>query len=240
MSGLLELALQAHGGLDRWRQLQALDVRSSISGALFELKGFPEGLPGAAVRIDPARPNVTIIPYLIASARGRFTPDRAWIEDADGRTVDERSSPRTSFDGHGLRTPWDQIQRLYFTGYAMWNYLTMPFLLASPGVVSGEVEPHRENGHVWRRLQVRFPPQLPTHCPEQTFYFDQAGRLQRLDYVLEIAGATVAHYCYDHAAVSGFVFPTLHRVVRRTSAGPQLSGPAGVLLQLQVSNFVAW
>jgi hypothetical protein len=240
VSDLLELALQAHGGLDRWRQIQALDVRLSISGALYELKGFPEGLPHAAVRLAPLRPSVTILPYLVATARGHFTPERVWIEDADGRIVDERSSPRASFVGHGLRTPWDQLQRLYFTGYAMWNYLTLPFLLANSGVVSQEIDPHRENGDVWRRLQVRFPPQVPTHCAEQVLYFDAAGRLQRLDYVIDVAGATVAHFCYDHAAVSGLVFPTLHRVVRRTSTGPQLSGPTGVLLQVQVSNFVAW
>ncbi len=240
MSALLELALQAHGGLDRWSRILAIDLRLSVSGALFKLKGFPEGLPDSAVRLDPSRPAVTIRPYLIADARGHFTPGRVRIEDVEGRIVDERASPRASFAGHVLKTPWDQLQRLYFTGYALWNYVTLPFLLASSGVSSQEIEPHRENGYVWRRLQVTFPPELPTHCAEQTLYFDQAGRLQRVDYAIDIAGATVAHYCYEHAVVSGLVFPTLHRVVRRSSTGPQLSGPTGVLLQLQLSNFIVW
>ena len=240
MSDLLELALQAHGGLDRWRLVQALDLRLTIGGALYRMKGFPEGLPSAAVRVDPCRPAVTTLPYLTASARGLFTPDRVWIEEADGQIVDERSTPRASFAGHVLRTPWDQLQRLYFTGYAVWNYLTLPFLLASTRIGSHEIEPHRDNGDVWRRLQVTFPAEVPTHCAEQTLYFDQAGHLQRLDYDIDIASAAVAHYCYDHATVSGLLFPTLHRVVRRSSAGPQLSGPTGVLLQIQLSNFIVW
>jgi hypothetical protein len=240
VSGLLELALQAHGGLDRWRVVKALDLRLTIGGALYRMKGFPEGLPGVSVRLDPSRPAVTILPYLVATARGHFTPERVWIEDADGQIIDERSSPRASFAGHVLRTPWDQLQRLYFTGFAVWNYLTLPFLLASSRIASHEIEPHRDNGDVWRRLQVKFPADLPTHCAEQTLYFDQAGRLQRLDYGIDVAGATVAHFCYDHAAVSGLVFPTLHRVVRRSSAGPQLSGPTGVLLQVQLGNFIVW
>jgi len=240
MSELLQLALQAHGGLDRWRQLQALDLRLSMSGALYKLKGFPEGLPDTMVRLDPFHPAVTIRPYLIENARGHFTPNRVWIEEADGQIVDQRYSPRDSFDGHVLKTPWDQLQRLYFSGYALWNYLTLPFVLASPGFESHEIEPHRENGHVWRRLRVTFPPDIPTHGPEQILYFDQAGQLQRLDYAIDIVGATVAHYCYDHATVSGLVFPTLHRVVRRSSSGPQLSGPTGVLLQIQLANFNVW
>jgi len=240
VSDLLGLALQAHGGLERWRLVEALDLRLSIGGALYRMKGFPEGVPSAAVRVDPSRPSVTILPYLIANARGLFTPDRVWIEDADGQIVDERSSPRASFAGHVLQTPWDQLQRLYFTGYAVWNCLTLPFLLASPRIVSQEIEPHRDNGDVWRRLRVTFPRDVPTHCAEQTLYFDQAGRLQRLDYGIDIVGATVAHYCYDHAAVSGLVFPTLHRVVRRSNGGPQLSGPTGVLLQVELGNFIVW
>ncbi len=240
MSDLLELALQAHGGLDRWRQVKAVDLRLSIGGALYRMKGFAEGLPNAAVRLDTSRPSVTVLPYLIATARGLFTPDRVWIEDADGRIVDERSSPRASFAGHVLRTPWNQLQRLYFTGYAAWNLVALPLLLANPRIASREIEPHRDNGDVWRRLRVTFPPEVPTHCTEQTLYFDQAGYLQRLDYAIDVVGATVAHYCYDHANVSGLVFPTLHRVVRRSNAGPQLSGPTGVLLQVELSNFIVW
>ena len=36
MSDLLDLALKAHGGLDRWHEVKSLDVRVSLTGALYE------------------------------------------------------------------------------------------------------------------------------------------------------------------------------------------------------------
>ena len=57
---------------------------------------------------------------------------------------------------------------------------------------------------------------------EQTFYFNEKGLLQRLDY--EAVGPT-AHYCFDHTAFGGLVFPTLRRVVRRPPSGPLVKAP---------------
>ncbi len=39
MSDLLDFVLQAHGGLQRWRKVQSLDVRVSLAGSLYRLKG---------------------------------------------------------------------------------------------------------------------------------------------------------------------------------------------------------
>lgn len=240
VSDLLELSLRAHGGLERWRNVQALDLRLAIRGALYEMKGFPEGLASASVRIDPLHPVVTVWPYLAGDLIGHFTADRVWIDDSLGRIVDELRSPRASFAGHALRTPWDQLQRLYFTGCALWNYLTLPFLLANFQFAMREIEPHRENGGLWRRLHVTFPPGAPVHCAEQILYFDSSGCLQHLDYEIDMADVSVAHYCDRHVIVSGLRFPTLHRVVRRSHSGPQVSGPTGLLLEIEISSVIVW
>jgi hypothetical protein len=237
MSDLLDLALHAHGGLERWREVQSLDVRVSLTGGVYRLKGYPEGVPNVMMTIDASRPAVTITPYAQPDGRGFFTPDRVWIEDGAGRIVAERDHPRASFAGHVLQTPWDQLHRLYFTSYAMWNYLTTPFLFAQPGFDCKEIEPHQENGETWQRLQVTFPPDVPTHdgklsggeYQEETFFFNDQGLLQRLDYVAVGPGS---HYCYDHTTFGGIVFPTLRRVVQRTPSGPLLSGPTLVLIQI--------
>jgi hypothetical protein len=55
MRELLELALRAHGGLERWREVQSLDVRVSLTGALYRLKGYPEGVPNLTMRINARR-----------------------------------------------------------------------------------------------------------------------------------------------------------------------------------------
>jgi hypothetical protein len=237
MSELLDLAMKAHGGLERWRQVQSLDVRVSTTGGLFRLKGYPDGMPNVNLKIDARRPAVTVTPYARPDGRGFFTPDRVWIEDGAGRVVAERNHPRASFAGHVVETPWDQLHRLYFTSYAMWNYLTTPFLFAQPGFECKEIEPHQENGETWRRLQVKFPPDIPTHdgtlsggdYHEQTFFFNDQGLLQRIDYV---AVRPASHYCFDHTTFGEIVFPTLRRVVGRTPSGPRVSGPTSVLIQI--------
>jgi hypothetical protein len=117
MSELLDLALQAAGGLERWRQIRSLDVRVSVTGALYQIKGYPEGVPETTMRIDTRTPSVIISPYSRPDRRGYFTPDRVWIEDRAGKIIEERKNPRASFAGHVYETPWDQLHRLYFTSY---------------------------------------------------------------------------------------------------------------------------
>ena len=121
--------------------------------------------------------------------------------------LEELLQPRASFEGHD--TTWSDLQLAYFAGYAMWTYLSIPFLLARPGVESEEVEPWQESDETWRRLKVLFPADIATHSKEQTLYFDRQGLLRRHDYNVEIDGTSgAAHYVYDNKEFSGIVFPT--------------------------------
>jgi hypothetical protein len=45
MRELLDLALRAHGGLERWREVQSLDVRVSLTGALYRLRATRKVCP---------------------------------------------------------------------------------------------------------------------------------------------------------------------------------------------------
>ena len=133
MPDLFELALNAHGGLDRWRQVQSLDVRISLTGGLYRLKGYPDGVPNTLMHVETRRIAVDVSPWIGMGTVGHFVPDRVWITDGERRVIDDRSDPRASFAGHTRETPWDQLHRLYFTSYAMWNYLNTPFLFTLPG-----------------------------------------------------------------------------------------------------------
>ena len=44
MKDLLARALDAHGGLSRWREIEAFQLKVSIGGGLWRLKGLPDGL----------------------------------------------------------------------------------------------------------------------------------------------------------------------------------------------------
>jgi hypothetical protein len=147
--------------------------------------------------------------------------------------VEERVDPRARMLGAKMTDPWDRIGRLYFSSYALWTYLTTPFLLATDGLDLTVLDPHEEAGEVWNRLRVKFPKEVPSHSEIQTYYFNDKGLLQRLDYETDVAGGVAAHYCYDHLPSGGIMFPTLRRVVKRSPQDVGLLGvPTGVLLTL--------
>src|SRR5499433_3169885 len=109
MKDLLTRALEAHGGLSRWREIEAFQLKVSMGGGLWRLKGLPDGLRDVTLRIQAHRPSVTITPFGGEARTGRFTPHRVWIEYANGGVVEERATPRASFAGQVLTTPWDKL-----------------------------------------------------------------------------------------------------------------------------------
>jgi hypothetical protein len=233
---LLDLALSGHGGLDRWRATQSITATVSVTGALFALKGRPEGLEGRVeATAETSAPRLTFTPFP-GGEKGTFEPGRVALTRG-GSEVRARNEPRAALADHELHTAWDDLDLLYFTGYALWNYLATPFMFTRPGFELEEIEPWHENGESWRRLQVTFPPDLPTHSPEQVFYFDDGGLLRRLDYAPEVVSPQLpvpaAHYCYDHKTFSGLSVPTRRRVFRRLDDGSAAQDQAVVELDIE-------
>lgn len=241
MNELLDLAIAAHGGMDRWRQLRTLRVRFSAGGLLFAAKGQRRALDDVEALVDLTRPRTSLGPYPAPGRRGVFEPERVWIESDRGELLEERQQPRAAFGRLRQRLWWDQLDVLYFAGYALWNYMSLPFLLARPGFVLDEIEPWTEGGERWRRLRVTFPADVPTHSPRQVFYFDARGLLRREDYTADIvtSRARAAHYCFDHQAFSGLMVPTRRRVVPRRADGRALAGPTLAWLEVTAVEAVA-
>jgi hypothetical protein len=239
MSDLLEAVIHAHGTARRWREVEGIDVTFNFSGGLLDLKGFPGHFrPNAS--IDARTPRTTI-QHLDRDSDNLwiFTPARVWIERPDGSVVVERHDPRAAFVGHVRATPWDQLHLTYFLGYAIWNYLTAPFLFAEPGFSVRELELHAEAGETWRRLEVTYPERIPAHSSVQILYFGEDFLLKRLDYTTDVLGGVAAHYTYDPKVVDGITFPHLRRVVRRTPEGPLINGRTSFMLdytELHVRN----
>lgn len=220
MTQLKDLVIEAHGGLERWRQFDRLSTDLVQGGALWSLKGQPDVLARATVTVGLKEEWASHAPFGTGNCRSRFTPDRVAIENADGKTLQELQKPRASFAGHELHTPWTELQLAYFAGCAMWTYLNMPFLLAWPGVETEELEPWPIEGGSWRRLAVRFPASIATHSAVQTIYVGADGLLTRHDYDVEIAGNTPgAHLIEAYTEVSGLKFPTRRRIYARGADG---------------------
>jgi hypothetical protein len=233
MNNLLQLAVHAHGGMTRWRQLSEISAHVSISGTLWGWKGHPQVLADTHVTLDPHRQRISYDPFITDGQRSIFTPGYNAIETRDGRVLAERVDPRAAFAGHTPASPWDELHLAYFSGYSMWNYLTLPFLLTHPSVQVRELDPWSEDGQTWRRLEATFGDNLATHNRVQTFYFDQTGLLRRHDYNPEVlGGAPAANYTDGHKTIGGIIFPTRRRVVPCEPDGTTLPEPVLVTIDL--------
>lgn len=236
MTNLLDLAIEAHGGLQRFERFRFLDADLVQGGVLWALKGKPTTLEHAHVRVDLQREHVSHGPFAPTRNHSDFTPDRVAIRTPGGDVVDELLEPRASFAGFEMETLWSDPQLAYFAGYTMWTYLTSPFLLVRPGVATQEVEPWTEQGQTWRRLHVEFPADIATHSTVQTFYFDEEGRLRRHDYEVDIQGSNpAARYLTDPVEVEGI---TLYRQMRVFPRQPDnLPASEPLIVSVGLSNY---
>ena len=168
------------------------------------------------MRIDLHHQWASLAPFGKPGQRTDFSPERIAIIAEEGRVVAERNSPRASFARHDMRTNWDLLHRAYFNGYALWTYLTTPFLLAMEGFGVREIEPWREGAEVWRGLRATFPAAIASHSSEQDFYFGPDMLIRRHDYRVEIAGNfPAAQYISDLVSVDGIKIPTRRRAYLR-------------------------
>ncbi|OYW34741.1 MAG: hypothetical protein B7Z41_01190 [Rhizobiales bacterium 12-66-7] len=235
MDALAQKIIDAHGGLDTWKAFSTLTAHLRQGGALWALKGQDGKLDETNVTVGIGREWASHAPFGPDGNVTLFEPGRVQIKDAAGAVIEELADPRASFAGHDLMTPWSEPQLAYFAGIAMWTYLNMPFLLASPGVVSRAAGEWREKGETWQRLEVTFPPEISTHSTVQTLYVDEAGLLKRHDYDVEIAGNTPgAHYIDGYVEVQGLMFPTVRRIYPRQPDGTSLPEPLVVSIDLSV------
>jgi hypothetical protein len=236
MTDLVDFVIDAHGGFDRFNSFSTLQADLVQGGVLWALKGQPTVLERAHVQIDLKREHVSHWPFAPTRNHSNFTPERVTIEAPEGEVVEELLSPRQSFAGYEMETPWSHPQVGYFAGYTMWTYLTSPFLLRQPGVVTEEIEPWTENGEVWRRLRAEFPDTIATHSKVQTYYFDEKGLLRRHDYEVDIQGSNpAARYLTEPVTVQGL---TLYSKMRIWPRQPDnLPAPEPLIVSIDLSNY---
>jgi len=103
---LAKLAINVHGGLERWKQFKFLTARLVQGGVLWGLKGKAGVLEYASVKVDLRREWATHRPFALTDYRSSFTPQRVAIETRDGQVIEQLLNPRESFWGYEMETPW--------------------------------------------------------------------------------------------------------------------------------------
>jgi hypothetical protein len=198
--------------MDRWNRIRTITVDAHISGAFWQIKGQGDAMGNVHFEVDTTQERLTM-DFLGRDRRTIFEPDRVVLQQPVGTVADTREDPERSFDGHEFETPWDDLHLAYFTGEALWTYLTTPFLFTRPGFTCQEITSIEADGETWRRLEVTFPDHIKTHTRTQVFCFGPDGLLRRHDFTIDIIGHTVESQLHatDYRDVDGLIIPTTRR-----------------------------
>jgi hypothetical protein len=238
MSDLREQVIATHGGLDRWKAFTRMKATIVTGGAFWTLKGLVPDPQPREITLWLRYQRATVRPYGGPDHVATWSPGRVAIEAIGAGTVAERLYPREAFRGHEEATPWDALHCPYFNGYALWTYLTTPFLLAWPGVEVNEIEPWPAGQGFWRRLRAHFPPEIATHSEAQDFFFDSDGLLRRHDYRVDVAGGfPVAEHVFDYVEAQGLRLPTRRRAFRRGTDDRPIAEPLMVSIDIGDVHF---
>jgi hypothetical protein len=237
LDNLLKFALEAHGGLSAWDKLQSLHAKVSIGGALWNLKQLPGVFKNTRVDLNLRYQHV--VTHLVdAEELIVFTPNEVSLESESGKTLDTRIDPRSAFARHSSDSKWDKLHAGYFSSYALWGYLTTPFLYTYPGFEAREIDPWYENGERWRVLQVTFPDKYAAHTRTQYSYFGEDGLLRRHLYTVDVLGrAQGANYASEYRVVDGVMLPTRRRVFGYDEARQKMPEPILVSIDLSEIHF---
>jgi hypothetical protein len=209
---LLEEALEAHGGLDRWRSQKGIASTIVTGGSLWELKGAPLIRVPRRATSEFHRQWTQVAPFGEPGWTMTWTPDHVQIAAGDASVIAARDNGREAFD-RSYNGQWDPLNLAYFNGYAMWTYHAVPFVFGEPGYEARDIAPIEHEGATLRGVAVRFPEGVHSHTREQHFYFGADGLLRRHDYTVDVwADFPAAHFTSDYVDVDGMKYPTRRSV----------------------------
>ena len=169
---LLKEAIDAHGGLDRWRRFKGVASTIITGGMLWDIKGANIIRTPRRATSEFRRQWTRVAPFGDPDWTMTWTPEHVEITDSKGAIIAQRDNGRDAFD-RSYDAPWDPLNLAYFNGYAMWTYHAVPFVFAEPGYEAREIEPIAHEGEMLRGLTVRFPESHP-------FPYSRAAFLLRL------------------------------------------------------------
>ncbi len=78
MTELLDLAVKAHGGLERWNKIKAIKVTASITGAIWYVKGKPDVFKNVVLTAQTREERLTV-DFPGQNKQARFEPNRIVI-----------------------------------------------------------------------------------------------------------------------------------------------------------------
>ncbi len=138
---LLQEALEAHGGHNRWRTSGVLPRHTDWWKA-WELKGAPFDSCSRRATSEFSASGPESLPFGEPTGHD-LDSEHVEITAGDGSIVAERNNGREAFD-RSFNGQWDPLNLAYFNGYAMWTYHAAPFVFGEHGYEARRRCPERD------------------------------------------------------------------------------------------------
>jgi hypothetical protein len=226
-SAVLDRAIEAYGGEERWRAIEAIQARGSCTGLLFRWKRG-RGFRNIDIHAKVWEPWIRLSPVDKEGSLGILNGHDVRIERPSGEVVAERPYAREKFPYGRRLFHWDLIDVVYFAGYAFWNYLTLPAMLIRDDVTWTQLD--------GTTLEANIPDWIPTHTRRQQFHFDpDTGLLRQYDYTADVFGSFAkASHIIQHGEADGVVY-TKDRLIKPTIGGKPFAFP--LLIHVEVDEY---
>ncbi len=212
---LINRICTAHGGLDRWKLVESIELQLDIFGPILITRFKSPWLPNIVANIFTDKPYVSIHDFPEQGHTGIFDGFDVYIYNENDIIYTERNYANNTQLRSKPRLHWDHLDLIYFIGNGLWNYCCSPYIFSQHGFECRQGSDYRDaDGSVLSTLHVRYPSHIPTHSRQQVFYFDQQGLLKRNEHKAEATSAIAigSHYSRDYKNVEGLELATRRTV----------------------------
>ncbi len=222
---LIERICLAHGGLDRWKMVESIELQLDIFGPILITRFKSPWLSNITANVFTDKPYVSIHNFPEEGHTGIFDGFQVYIFDQNDRIYSERNYSNAASLKSKPRLHWDHMDLIYFLGHALWSYSCSPYIFTQQGFECHQGDDlFNTDGSILSTLHVRYPGHIPAQSKQQVFYFDQKGLLCRNDYMAEASSplAVGSQFCEAHKNFDGLVFPTRRTMFPRLWTGRAL------------------
>jgi hypothetical protein len=234
---LLTQIYDAHGGLERWRQVESIQININIFGPILITRFKSPWLSNITATIFTEKPYVSLHNFPEQGLTSIFDGYDAYIYDANDQITAERHFKNPSTLHNKPRLHWDHLDLVHSLGFGLWNTICSPFLLDHQNIETIQGDDLVDNqGRRLLTLNIHLPASIPCQSQHQVYYFNAQGLLERNDYqnstFCPLAMGT--HIYQQHRNVDGLIFATRRKVFPRLWNGTAIK--AAKLMDAQINN----
>lgn len=222
---LLENVIRAHGGINRWQQVESIQLSLNIFGPILITKFKSPWLSNIAACIYTEKPYVSFHNFPEEGMTSIFDAYNVYIYDDNDQITSEKDFSLKANQQSKPRLQWDHLDLVYFLGQAVWNYSCSPFMLKNDKIECNQGKQLIDaDGSRLDALNVTFPSSIPSQSKQQVFYFSDEGLLRRNDYIGKAFSPVSigSNYYHQYETVEGFSFPTRRTLFPRLWNGRAL------------------